>query len=192
MEPIETRNLKDGTVLSIYADENPESPRSWDNLGIMVCSHKRYDLGDKNTVPWDSLNDWDEVKQYLIKEEGAVVILPLYMLDHSGITVATHPFGGTYGYWDSGQIGFIYTTEKKLKEYGVTEEQAAQNLQAEVKTYDQYVTGDVYYYTVTKTSTCPHCKETKTEVVDSCGGFFGSDIEENGIIDHIGKENLIA
>jgi len=34
--------------LEIEQDSSPESPRTWDNLGTMVCFHKRYDLGDDN------------------------------------------------------------------------------------------------------------------------------------------------
>ena len=33
--------------LKIVQDTDPESPRTWDNLGTMVCFHKRYELGDK-------------------------------------------------------------------------------------------------------------------------------------------------
>lgn len=35
-------------VLKIYHDCDAESPREWDNLGTMVCFHRRYDLGDKH------------------------------------------------------------------------------------------------------------------------------------------------
>ena len=33
--------------LEVVQDTDPESPRTWDNLGTMVCFHKRYELGDK-------------------------------------------------------------------------------------------------------------------------------------------------
>lgn len=32
--------------LRIFQDEEPESPRKWDNFGHMVCWHRRYELGD--------------------------------------------------------------------------------------------------------------------------------------------------
>jgi len=37
---------KGNKVLTIEQDEYSESPREWDNLGIMVCKHKNYNLGD--------------------------------------------------------------------------------------------------------------------------------------------------
>lgn len=37
-----------GFRLLIIQQEYAEDPRNWDNLGTMVCFHKRYDLGDKH------------------------------------------------------------------------------------------------------------------------------------------------
>ena len=64
----------------------------------------------------------------------------------------------------------------------------------EVKVYDQYLVGDVYGYTLTKTITeqekCPHCGEVIREYeveeeVDSCWGFYGNCLEENGVLDYV-------
>ena len=33
--------------IRIMPDYDPSSPREWDNLGIMICSHRRYNLGDE-------------------------------------------------------------------------------------------------------------------------------------------------
>lgn len=35
-----------GCTIRIEQDDNPESPREWDNVGTMVCFHDRYNLGD--------------------------------------------------------------------------------------------------------------------------------------------------
>lgn len=45
MEAIETFEVGNLTV-QIHQDQDPESPREWDNLGTMVCWHRRYNLGD--------------------------------------------------------------------------------------------------------------------------------------------------
>lgn len=37
---------KDCTIELVY-DDNPTSPREWDNVGTMVCWHRRYKLGDE-------------------------------------------------------------------------------------------------------------------------------------------------
>ena len=39
----------DCVTFDISPDEMADSPRSWDNLGTMVCWHRRYQLGDKHT-----------------------------------------------------------------------------------------------------------------------------------------------
>jgi hypothetical protein len=68
------------------------------------------------------------------------------------ITINT---GGYSCPWDSGQVGFIYVSREKVREeYGwkvITkkrEEKIVEILRDEVKTYDQYLTGDVYGYIV--------------------------------------------
>lgn len=71
-------------------------------------------------------------------------ILPLYLFDHSGITMNTSGFSCG---WDSGQVGYIYVTKETwLKEHDrdFVQEEAVKYLKAEVETYDQYLTGDVY------------------------------------------------
>ena len=108
--------------------------------------------------------------------------MPLYLYDHSGITIATTPFSCS---WDSGKIGFIYITkEKARKEYGwkvMTKkrvEQIENYLQGEVETYDQFLRGEVYRYEVYEGE----------EMIDSCGGFFGSDHKESGLYESAGWE----
>ena len=36
--------------LEIFDDLNPCSPREFDNLGTMVCFHRRYNLGDETEL----------------------------------------------------------------------------------------------------------------------------------------------
>lgn len=100
-----------------------------------------------------------------------LIMLPLYLYDHSGITMSTGPFSCP---WDSGQVGFIYITrEQILKEYGwkvITtkrREQIVKYLIADVEIYDQYLTGDVYGYMV---------EDNDGEDIDSCWGFYGIEV----------------
>jgi len=186
---VQSINLKDGNVLEIYHDEDARNPREDDEglIGIMAAFHRRYSLTDKD-VPFNSemFEGWDEMKDYITGTLRSLVCLPLYMYDHSGITIATTPFSCN---WDSGQIGFIYTTAKRLGEIGVnqTNEESWKEyiarikkyLEGEVETFDQYVTGDVYGFQV---------KDAEGEDVDSCWGFYGDDIKTNGILDHVSSE----
>lgn len=186
--------LPDNRVLKIEQQDNPESPREWDNLGTMACFHGRYTLGDKD-IPFhtDDFGGWDEMREHLEKALEAVVILPLYLYDHSGITMNTTGFSCR---WDSGQVGFIYVTKDKIKEeYGEVSEEAIQKatqvLEGEVKTYDQYLTGDIYGFRLVKKSTCDHGHDHEEEI-DSCWGFYGSDIKTNGMIDHFPEDIVQA
>jgi len=105
-----------GHRISIKVDEDAESPRTWDNLGRMVCGHSKYSLGDAHIQDLDNgrhFNSPDEIVEFLIRECGAKVILPLFLYDHSGITMNTTGFNCN---WDSGRVGFIYATAEKIRE----------------------------------------------------------------------------
>lgn len=173
----------------IVADNSGDSPRSWDNLGIMLCAHKRYNLGDEQ-LDSNRFNGWDEVREHIEKELGGIAILPLYLYDHSGITMRTSPFSCR---WDSGQVGFIYTTQDRIEAMGPSDtsvESLEKRLRAEVETYDQFLTGDVYGFIIEKKRKCETCGHGEWEHDDSCYGFYGRDPKENGMADHI-PEGLI-
>lgn len=131
-----------------YADF---SPREWENLGTMLCFHNRYALGDKHDLSSDDFSSWGEIREYLEKEHDIAVIIPLRLYDHSGITMST---SSSYPYndvWDSGQVGYIYTTKEAIRKWynikRVTKEyieKARQILEAEVEEYDKYLRGEVY------------------------------------------------
>jgi hypothetical protein len=98
--------------------------------------------------------------------DSHVLIMPLYLFDHSGISMSTSRFSCP---WDSGQVGFATLTKADaLRELSCDEstwrEAAANCITEEVKTYDQYLTGDVWHYRV---------EDFDGEVIDSCGGFYG-------------------
>ncbi len=124
-----------------------DNPRSWDNLGTMVCFHNRYDLGDEHNYDHRDYNGWEMMKNAIIKEEDVCVILPLYLYDHSGITMNTTGFSCN---WDSGQVGWIFISKKKVREeYKVKRigkeliDKVTELLENEVKVYDMYLTGEL-------------------------------------------------
>lgn len=183
--------------IEVIQDESPSSPREDDNLGTMVCFHGRYDLGDKHNYKSGDYNGWDEMEKSIIKNENVGVILPLYLYDHSGITISTSPFSCN---WDSGKIGFIFISkEKMLKEYGgkiVTQtlkDKVEGYLKSEIEIYDQYLTGDVYGYRVSEVTTCSEGHEHETEI-DSCWGYYGQEecmLEGVGIVEYYIKNDEV-
>ncbi len=188
--------------IKIYQSSHPFNPRKeMDNLGTMICFHRRYNLGDETDLKTEQFESWKELSDHLIKYRGAYIILPLYLYDHSGITMSTGPFNCP---WDSGQVGFIYITRDKiLSEYGGKrinkglKDKVTKCLIGEVETYDQYLTGDVFDYEIEVASemvklTREDFNAGKFENVDdeiewnqedSCGGFFGYGID-NGITEY--------
>jgi hypothetical protein len=182
---------REGFTGKIFQDDcDFDTPRDWDNLGKMICWHSRYTLGEVKLLEQYSeskecklqnlpeyCNGWDEVEKVLKNEFEAVVILPLFLYDHSGISMRTYSYG-QHASWDGGYVGFIYATKADiLKEYNKKKlsksmlENAQKILEGEVKTYSQYLEGDVYCFTV---------EDENGENIDSCGGFYGmeSAIEE--------------
>jgi len=153
---METINYK-GHEIELIQDEDPQNPRTeWDNMGKMVCFHSQYGLGDKHNLTMDDVKD--------ILDRKDVIALPLYLYDHSGITMSCKPFSCP---WDSGQVGIIYVDYETLKkEFNVKKvsakirELARKVLISEVETYDKYLTGDVWGWKA--------CEE-------SVWGYFGSE-----------------
>jgi hypothetical protein len=153
-DPIEStvEKTSDGYIVRyITVDKEPESPRQCDNFGKMVCFHGKYNLGDENDYRGENFNSWDELRDEIVRNESPVVIFPLYLYDHSGISMRTHPFSDI---WDSGQVGFIFVSEEKIREEFsignndiITDEiieNAKKILKGEVILYDNYLTGRVY------------------------------------------------
>jgi len=169
--------------LEIFNDESPESPREWDNITTMICFHKRYNLGDKTDYKSSDFDSWDELKEQIESDNKVLMIKPLYMYDHSGITIKTSPFGCN---WDSGQIGWVFITEKQYnyicgKDVEYTDEKLECIINSEVHNYDQYLTGEVYGYTIYEIETCSLGHEHRN-VVESCGGYYDEkDCHEDGM-----------
>lgn len=125
-----------------------------------------------------TLNHSDMAKEYILEclpinalkelADKKNVILPLYLYDHSGLSIScshSYPYNDR---WDAGQVGWIFAGHDKIKnEYGAVNEetlkQAKQLLISETETYDNYLRGECYGYVIEKDG----------EEVDSCCGFLG-------------------
>jgi hypothetical protein len=152
-----------GYTVEIHQDDDPPNPRTdMDNLGTMVSFHRNHTLGDKHTF-----KSADEVMAHI--KATKAVWLPVYLYDHSGLTINTTGFSCP---WDSGQVGVVFVErEKALKEFGGKRPALTRSVRAkvekclrgEVETYDQMLRGEVYGYDVKKGD----------EIVESCSGFYG-------------------
>lgn len=186
------------TTVRIVADRYPSNPRTEsDNFCLMVCAHGRYNLGDENatTILAEKLNV--SAREYsaselvgMAHERGLVFASkPLYLYDHSGITMATTPFSC---HFDSGQVGEILVFKDDIRsDFGVKRigkkihakmiESAERHIDGEVSAYDSYLTGDMY---------CLEIRDDNGEVEDCIAGFIGTDFNTNGMLDFI-DESMI-
>lgn len=177
MTVISTQKYKEYTI-EVIQDEEPFDPRENDNLGTMVCFHSRYTLGDK---------DHGYTRESLLEhlKNANPVHLPLYLLDHSGITISTGTYACDPQRWDTSMVGFIFIDlEKARKEMGwkvVTprrRERLMDILRAEVEEYDHYIRGDAYGFKVT---------DKDGDVIASVWGFLG-DPEKSGLLNEARAE----
>lgn len=162
-------------------DENGYNPREDDNLGHMVCFHNKYTLGDKTVLKSEDFTSWEELKRYIKKELKAIYILPLFLYDHSGISIRTFPHGHHVN-WDCGQIGFIYCTKEDLKKIGITKSRIEKSLISEVETYNQYIQGEVYCLVK---EVYNDLKIRNDSLGDICSGYLGRDYAEKALLTDI-------
>lgn len=160
------RFQKYGLTIEIERDEYPLNPReAIDHLATMACFLRKYNLGDKNTLSQEELEVMVRGKEY--------ISLPLYLYDHSGLSMSTRDFGDR---WDSSQVGYIFVSKEKIrKEYNVknitkaTLAKVYALLVDEVEEYDAFLQGEVYGYVI---------RGEDNEILDSCGGFICGNKED--------------
>lgn len=153
MEAIKVGMVNDCTVKVIY-DEEPSNPRENDNIATLAHWHRRYNLGDQKIEVCS--------EEELTKDKDILCILPLYLYDHSGLSMSTGAYGCA---WDSGQVGWAYISRDRAEVMGVlsySQERLQEIIRAEVKEYDQYLQGQVYGYLI----------EQAGCIVDACYGFY--------------------
>lgn len=177
MKPVWSYELE-GKRCNIFYDEDAENPRKeFQNYGHFYAWTKSGKYGDKHGIDADYFAGWDELKQYLIEEFKPVIILPVYMYEHSGVAFSTGSFGDP---WDSGQIGFIWCNEDDIKSGGldVNEESlkiVEKCLVSELAVYEAWVNGSCYGYELIDVHT--------GQEIDSCWGYYGYNFKENGLLD---------
>jgi hypothetical protein len=155
--------------------DDDENPRQLDNVGTLVTWNQKYSIGDVNFNGRDAQTPAEYKEENV--PEGSVII-PVFMYDHSIITIRTSPFSCM---WDSSQVGFIYVTPEKIKQEKLgtdgrtSEEHAKDLLEDEIKVLDQYLRGEIYNYTLSEIHNCDSCGSVTKEIQESGGGWYDDD-----------------
>ena len=154
----------------------------YDHSGLTISTSSGYPYNDR----WDAgcVGFAYISKETMMKEIGCE-----YVLDDNGERIKEeHKHEGM-------QSTYSYKTKPLTDE--TWRARAKEIIDCEVETYDQYLRGDVYWFKfereVTVEEKCPHCGEvisthTECEEEDSCGGFYGDCLEDNGILDEIASD----
>ena len=163
--------VKDGNVNGLKLEYN-KSEHTWELHAYSDYFKKWFTeyiipapLKDSETDMSEAILEQMQWQDLKVLAEKTHCILPVYMYDHSGLTVNTTGFSCP---WDSGLLGWIYASHDNIKEeFGeVTPEnikKAEKLLVGEVKDYDYYLTGQCYGFRLFK----------QDEEIDSCWGFLG-------------------
>ena len=173
-----THTFADKVVTIDYSDYNENPIHEWDNLGTHIYFGKYGHIGDEHSYNPDAYDSWEE----LVKEiqQDYEILIPVYGYSHGGLTISTGTFTCP---WDSGQLGFVGVSKNTVrKEYNV--KRISAKLLAKIETYldnevkllDDYCTGNVFSYLI---------EDKEGNLIDSCGGFYGSDMDKNGIKDYL-------
>lgn len=159
---------ENGKSIEVFREQHPEDPLVFDSAVVLECSHGRYDLGDKD-APTDKYDSWAGIRGKIEDENNVLAIRPLFLLDHSGISISTTPFQSS---WDSGKVGWAYITEESADEIGIRDqdretEKLEQWIEARVSNYDDYLRQNIFRYVL---------KDEDGEELDACGGIYGMDL----------------
>lgn len=160
------------------------SSRCWQLYGFdaWVAGRTQYGVVDEAeclSFLRDSIMEYLPMEDLIALCRNHLVILPLFLYDHSGLTMNTSGFPCR---WDSGQVGYIWATAGKAMEImghprgskKEIREQIIQTLLDEVSMYDMYLKNDCYGGIVEQ------LQDGEWSEVDSCWGYYcsGTPLEE--------------
>ncbi len=148
--------------------------REWEllrNSGTLMAHEHSLEFLEEDII--DELT----VPEIISITKGRLVALPLFLYDHSVLAMRTESFVGkaVHAEWDSGQVGWIWTTVKKAEKVSGVKKPSVEwikkALEAEVRTYSQYLEEDAYGYIVER------YEDGAWIETDSCWGYYADGID---------------
>lgn len=176
-----------GKIQGVSVRKNEENPELYD---ISIGNDSFEGLRKENIIYY--------VLDELTVGQGQALLkpymewLPLWLYDHSGITMSCGSANPYSDSWDSGQVGYVFVLKDRIiSEFGLDpddnswREKAEAVMRGEVEEYDQYISGEVYGYSLYE-FVDDGTDDGSWDEVDSCSGFYGNELEKNGILDYVG------
>jgi len=165
-----------GYTVKLIADNDAESPRDWDDNGLFIVTTKnRY---------FEVLHDGQDARECMEDKELRKThwVFPVFAYIHSGVALSLGRGGQFSDMWDSGHIGFVFAAKSEWRyQTRDTKKQGSAHkaARAEVETWNQYLSGDVWGYVI---------ETPDGDDIDSCWGFYGLDNARNEAISCVPKE----
>jgi hypothetical protein len=163
-----------GHKITIERDEYAESPNEWLNDDtFLVYDHRDFFVERKGFNP-EHINEQVVANKRMFFE--GYFVFPVYAYIHSGVSLSLHNTGYPFNCrWDTSLRGFVLV--KREKRWSYTRKKAQQVAQGQIDTWNKYLSGEVYSYSIEKDG----------QITDSCGGFYDSIAEvlkeARGIVD---------
>lgn len=184
-EPIHEEKYK-SYVISIFNDENSESPAEWGNND--VCFWSSRNLWQENPhINVDIFRSFINPKEYPdykqeakeLKKKYHIFGLDAYI--HSGIALNFHNEGYRCQFDTTDYIGCVLVEKNETK----SPKKAKEIAKGIMETWQDYLDGDIYGYKITKENWCDKCGHIENEdpeelTINSRWGFYG-DYEENAL-----------
>ena len=193
-----------GYKIKIRQDEYWGSPNDWeDETLFLVYDHRQFTVKRDGFEPRDVYNYLEDCHEQVENNTyDKYWIFPVEAYIHSGVSLSL--FSGTKQCrWDSSVSGYILASKEEFKDLE-TAKTAAKGL---IKTWNQYLSGEIYgfiiekpntYYTIIKENLdkildgnnyvdidefySNSTEEVDWEEIDSCWGYYGEP-KESGLMD---------
>jgi len=163
MEATDEKRIGD-YLIKIFPDESAESPNEWgDEERFLVFDHRDFYVQRDGFDPKDIFEDGEKVKGYHV--------FRCYAYIHSGValSVGSHSFPDAR--WDVSFKGFWLIKREKGTWTRAQALKAATDL---CDTWNQYLSGDVYGYEISKVlSVDEDGNPDELEELDSVWGYYG-------------------
>lgn len=170
MEAIHTEKHGKYTIKIFHDPDSPNPRVDYDHLGTIYHIDHFSDLGVFKSMEF--IEELNSSEFY--------VSLPVYFHKFNSPMLKTGPLRDTWSHADR-QVGIITVSKDKvLKEWKrkkwtkKLELQVIKLLRSEIAEFSNYLSGEVYGYTIEEETGCDKCGNIEFEHVDSCWGFIGT------------------